>query len=362
MIRSFLIFCLIFCHSQLQAQEKDKTWVAFWDEAYDLRGFKDADGNVVIPPKFMGFTVASQFDEVIAVMEEANGQFISYHLSKSGNIFGKDSLYISDNSADCESEGFIRFEANEKVGMFNRHGEIVIPAEYNALSRVMNGLVIALKGAKKSFWDKMNHSGCNHFSWKGGETILIDTANNILIKDFEKEKQLDFYSLEKTYKKTSDPTRLNYKAEDGFYYSFIDKEMAFKSWLHDSLLSELTIQKLLIASNDTLFYWDDIEGWVEQSKHDYLKSQFDDIKNSLLTVKNPSTDYFISLGDLVIFNEHSSVYNKYFNNCGQAKTWRFPLFTIVINSSEKDKLTQDHISFLKTDGGYQLINVTLRNP
>ena len=227
------------------AQEKDEPWVAFWDEAYELRGFKDADGNVVIPPKFMGFTVASQFDEVIAVMEETSGQFISYYLSKSGEIFGKDSLYISDNSADCESEGFIRFEANEKVGMFNSHGEIVIPAEYNALSRVMNGLVIALKGAKKSFWDKMNHSGCNHFSWKGGETILIDTANNILIKDFEKEKQLDFYSLEKTYKKTSDPKRLNYKAEDGFYYSFIDKEMAFKSWLHDSLLSELTILYML---------------------------------------------------------------------------------------------------------------------
>ena len=174
--------------------------------------------------------------------------------------------------------------------------------------------------------------------------MLLDTANNILINDFDKEKQLNFYTVKKSNKKDSDPIKLSYKATDGLYYSFIDEEKAFKNWLHDSLLSNFTHQKLLTASNDTIFYWDDNNGWIEQSKQTYLDSQFDDIKNSLLTIKNPSTDYFISLGDLVIFNQQSLAYNKYFNNCGQAKTWQFPLFTIVL--MEEKKKTSRRITFL----------------
>ena len=49
------------------------------------------------------------------------------------SIVGKDSVYIFDNTPDCENEGFIRFRDHktDKAGMFNRNGNIVIPAEYN---------------------------------------------------------------------------------------------------------------------------------------------------------------------------------------------------------------------------------------
>lgn len=357
-----IILCLFFCFGRLQAQSFNEPWKAFWDESYELRGFKNAEGEVMIPPKFMGFTVAHKFEDVIAVMEENNGEFISYHLAKSGKIFGRDSLYISDNSADCESEGFIRFEANEKVGMFNSEGEIIIPAEYNALSRVMNGFVIALKGARKSYWEKVKHSGCNHYSWKGGKTVLLDTANNILIKDFEKEKQLDFYSVNIRKEKHPDPARLNFHAEDGRYYSFVEVENAFRNWLFNDLLQNVTLEEMLKASTDSISFWDNENGWVHQHKSAYLTSNFEVIERRLLQLKNPSTEYFISLGDLIIYNENSKNYDKYFNNCNQSKYWQYPLFTIVISAGEKENFTQDHISFLKTDAGYQLINVTLRNP
>jgi hypothetical protein len=47
----------------------------------------------------------------------------------------------------------------DKVGMFNRNGEVVIPAIYNDMTEVNNGLVIALKDAEKKYWDEHQHSG-----------------------------------------------------------------------------------------------------------------------------------------------------------------------------------------------------------
>lgn len=95
-------------------------WTAFWDERSELRGFKDSNGDVRIKPKFMGFTVANEFEHIMAAMEEKAGSYETYYLTRSGKKVGVDSLYIDDNSADCESEGFIRFrdKTTDKVGMF----------------------------------------------------------------------------------------------------------------------------------------------------------------------------------------------------------------------------------------------------
>ncbi|MEI9958494.1 MAG: WG repeat-containing protein [Ferruginibacter sp.] len=35
------------------------------------------------------------------------------------------------------------------MGLFNKNGDIVVPAEYNDITRVRNGMIIALKGAEK---------------------------------------------------------------------------------------------------------------------------------------------------------------------------------------------------------------------
>ena len=77
------------------------------------------------------------------------------YLTKKGKVNGSYSLYSFDNSPDCENEGYIRFSDStaNKMGIFNADGKIVIPAEYSNLSKVQNGMIIALKDAEKQ------HSG-----------------------------------------------------------------------------------------------------------------------------------------------------------------------------------------------------------
>jgi len=149
---NFLTFLLtlISCVSFAQNNEP---WTAFWNKDTTLVGFKDKNGVVKIEPKFViNMTPAHKFDDIIVVAEEVNGEWKSYYLIKSGRIIGRDSLYMFDNVCDCESEGFIRFRDHktDKVGVFNKKGDVIIPAEYNEMTRVTNGLIIALKGAEKN--------------------------------------------------------------------------------------------------------------------------------------------------------------------------------------------------------------------
>ena len=97
-----------------------------------------------------------KFDEIIAVNDETNGKWESYYLTKAGKKFGNDSLEFYDNSPVCESEGFITFRdrKTDKAGMFNRNGDIVIPAKYNFLSKVVNGMSTGLIGAEKHYIDE----------------------------------------------------------------------------------------------------------------------------------------------------------------------------------------------------------------
>lgn len=42
--------------------------------------------------------------------------------------------------------------------MFAKNGNVAIPTQYNDLSRVTNGFVVALKGAKKAYWNDRHES------------------------------------------------------------------------------------------------------------------------------------------------------------------------------------------------------------
>lgn len=89
-------------------------------------GFKNKAGQVKIIPKFNSFTTVGKFENVIGVAEEKHDRIDNYYLTKKGRIVGKDSLYIFDNGADCESKSFIRFRDKiiHKVGMFDKNGNI----------------------------------------------------------------------------------------------------------------------------------------------------------------------------------------------------------------------------------------------
>lgn len=71
-MKTAIIFFLLLISSFAKAQQNEP-WIAFWDEENYLIGFKDINGLVKIEPLYMGLTSALRFNNIIAVMEEANG-------------------------------------------------------------------------------------------------------------------------------------------------------------------------------------------------------------------------------------------------------------------------------------------------
>lgn len=337
------------------AQQAD-SWTAFYNADTTLIGFKDKAGNVKIAPRFMGFISAKNFDDIIGVTEAAGNKWSSYYLTKSGRIIGKDSLHLFDNGVDCENEGFIRFrdKKTDQAGLFNSKGDIAVPAVYNDLSPARNGLVVGLKGAKKESLSK--DPGDPHFGWTGGKNILLNTNNEVLIANFEPEGRLDFYSVKITDKPDPDPIRENFKAVDGRYYSFINFDRAFRSWLKKALPAQFNKTDLLKASFKEITFWREPKGWVSENKNSFIDRNFELIRKQLLEMYKPGSDYHVFNEELNPMIYESEDYKGFFNNCGEAKSWLYPVMNVVINHKAGKAMYQDHIGFLRTPEGYKLIS------
>lgn len=354
MKKIFFLFTFLILNCSVFAQHDD-AWVAFWNKDTTLIGFKDKNGVIKIAPKFMGFTTAQKFENIIAVTEEENNQWKSYYLTKQGKIVGRDSLYTFDNGPDSENEGFIRFRdpKTDKMGFFNGEGKIAIPAEYSNLSKVQNGMIVALKGA-----EKVMAGFDGHFSWVGGKDYLIDTNNKILIEDFEYNDQLNFYSLQKSKEPSKDEIRDNFRGVNDEYYSFINFDKEFNHWLKNTVLTDLSKANLEKHAMNTITYWKEPDGWINAPKTKFIHQNYTYLKLKLQELKNPKCDYFISTDGLNQFIFESSEYDSYFNNSNESIEWKYPVKNIVINPKNKSEFKQDHIQFLRTDNGYKLLCVS----
>jgi hypothetical protein len=352
-----LTLLLILFRLNVFGQSND-TWTAFWNKDTTLIGYKDKYGAIKIEPKFQtGFTAANKFDNIIAVAEEVDQHGEFYYLTKSGRIIGRDSLHIFDNGSDCESEGFIRFrdKKTDKVGMFNRNGDIVIPAEYNDMTRVRNGLIIALKNATKKIWE-----GGEHYSWVGGSEILIDTANNIFVDSFNYSGNINLYSLKLSMQPDPDSIRQNFKTSNGKYFSFIDFDKEFKAWLKNAFLDNFTKNSLLNATYKEVTFWKEPTGWTSETKNSFIDRNYELIKAKLLQLNAKDCDYNIFNDGLNPYIYESAEYKNYFNNCGESKDWIYPIKEVVISYNQGKSFLQDHFEFLRTDSGYKLISLTIR--
>lgn len=348
-------FLLVFCCTSFA--QSDEPWNAFWNKDTTLVGFKDKNGIVKIEPKFVaGMTPAHKFDDIIAATEEVNGKWTSYYQTKSGRIIGRDSLYMFDNVCDCESEGFIRFRdhKSDKVGVFNKKGNVIIPAEYNEMTRVTNGMIIALKGAERKY-----EAGGEHYSWLGGKEILIDTNNNVLIDNFKWVDNLNFYSLQISKLPSIDTLRQSFRGVDGQYYSFIDFDKEFKFWLKVNLIDHITKDNLLNATYNEVTYWKEPEGWIKEAKKSFIERNYEVIKSKLVEFNSTKHQYNIFTGDLNSYIYTSNDFDDFYNNCRESKSWIYPVKSIVISGKKKNDSLQDHFEFLRTDDGYKLICVTI---
>ena len=242
--------------------------------------------------------------------------------------------------------------------MFNRNGDIVVPAEYNDLTRVKNGMIIAIKGAEREYWDDSRE----HWSWVSGQEMLIDTLNNVLIENFTYDNYyLNFFSIEKSKNPHSDTIiRKSFLAKDGSYYSFIDFEKEFKQWLIDDLLANLTAETLTNASYDTITWLSAEKNRTKSNRQQFIADNFEVLKNGLLEIINPNSKYSISISFIGLnpFIYEGVEFEKYFDNCRNAKE-RYPLMEVV--KWNKNNSTQNWYEFLRTDNGYKLISITIRD-
>lgn len=346
----------LFVHAQ-----QNNTWLAFFNKDSSLIGFKDLNGKVKILPKYpIGFTIAKKFDKIIAMEIIINDTMKSAYLLKNLRTIGKDSVYYFDNTPDCESEGFIRFKdyKNDKVGMFDGKGQVVIPAKYNELLPAHNGLIMALEGAEKKYWEGSDHE---HYSWVGGHQVLLDIHGKVLIDYFNYHENLCLNSLMISSEPIQDSTRENFKSIEGNFYSFINFEKEFKQWLFGNFLQEVSRNQMVNYMFENITYWSEVDGWKSTPNKLFMRSNFETLQSSFNELKEPHCNFQIMMEDLNPFIFESKLYEMYFDNCGNALSWKYPVMNVIISSQMNKELVQDSFEFLRTTKGYKLIGVSMRS-
>lgn len=342
----FIILCVLF---YVEVSAQNNIWYSFYNSDVTLVGYKDKNGSVKIKPKFdAGFTSANRFANIIAVAENNNNKWTSYYLTKTGKIAGIDSLYIFDNTTDCEQEGFIRFKdsKSDKVGLLNRAGDVVIPAMYNDLSVVKNGMIVALLGATKK-------SDGEHFRWIGGKEILIDTSDHTLIDSFDNDANLNFYDVVISKEIQKDSIRKSYPALNGNYYSYVDYKKEFTNWFTTSFLKKITKENILKNSFSAI-KWNENEKWISINQQNFVDRHFYTI-NKICISESKNIDIVVSSIDPLLFPQGK--YPKYYNNCNEPLNWKYPVMSVIITSNNK----QSRFDFLRTQSGYKLMAVNTNN-
>jgi hypothetical protein len=357
-------------------EKKRDTWYRFFagdnDSCLRYVGFKDKNWvtRYEVRNNFIFGLATYMFDDLTI----ADG----YYHTKTGKKFGKDSvLYALDQEGcipNCENEGFIVFKdrKRDRQGMFNRNGDVAIPAEYNELTNVQNGMVIARKGAVRKRDDGLNLKDCGengdyeHCDWVGGTWLLIDTLNNVLIEDLgstDSSDALNLFSVKKTEKPHPDTAiRRSFPAKNGGYYSFISYDKELMSWLKNDLLKNLTVEKLIIATYDSIHYYNSSFGRFETSgnKRSFVTDNFKSLKKALMDILNHELEIDIFTGMLYGGAYYHFIFGseKYYDNCGRIKYWIYPTMSIYI---EYKDYKSNKFTFLRTDNGYKLIGVEIEN-
>ncbi len=307
-VQLFFVVFSFFCFGQ----EKN-LWYPFFLENSNTMGFKDKEGKVMIEPKFFAPLSTGNFNNIYAV-NEIDGD--EYYLLKNGKKIGIDSVYYFDTEAAYEREEKIRFrdKKTDKVGFFDKNGQVVIPAIYNDAGDFHNGLAMIMKDGVRKCWKENNekqpeYPNCEHWSWEG-KTIMINTNNQELF-EIPKENftnSIDYNNVYKNFKlneNVDSDIYTSYKGNDGNTYSFYSPEKDFKKWFETTFLPDFKTNGRIIGK----YFTNSIELQIEESsviidKKDFITKGFNKNINKLFDdyIKNKySVDYF----NENIFNEDS---------------------------------------------------------
>lgn len=279
MINKIVFFIALFITSTIYGQEKDYL-IQFSDSSEEISGYKDTHGNIVFPLKFQfAFMRADTFHNIIAVSERTNKALKMYYLLRDGRKVGYDSVYMFDFTFDCENEEKIRFEEPKhgRVGFLNKDGKVIIPALYNAATPFYNGIAMALQGARKECWGgtKEDTTDCEHWSWTGGDCMLINDKNEILVDslDGNSMRNINWYSLQKNNPAVDTSLYITLKGTNGNTYSFLDYDKEFKKWFYNDFMKSLATANMDTIRNNCfskITYWDNKLGWVSLANDSFL--------------------------------------------------------------------------------------------
>lgn len=363
--KKFFLFSLLLLisGSRLFAQAPGN-WYSYYDAKKELYGFVDAKGKIKIPARFNGLTRARVFKNIIAVTNAATSQ--SYYLLKSGKQSGKDSLYVWDMSYDCEQEGKIRFRdaKTDKVGFFATDGKVTIPAVYNDAQPFYNGLAVVIYNGKRvcadgSAVDAKNP--CEHWSW-AGVTALIDENGTIVADslDIDQLSGINWYSLQTSAKPADTTIRISFKTKNAGYYTFINYKKEFSQWFHKEYLN--TAHQ---ASLSALFNLVCVEGLFKNKLRRFYSNKafkaiyYSSLLKKLNRIKTGKMETQITSEQLNTMIFDQAAFKSYYTDCGDANEAKYPLFDVVTSTYGKNRkfLYQEHFSFLRTAGGYKLIEV-----
>ena len=346
------------CYLPMYSQQPDRElWHAFSDESKELVGFKTGQDEIRIPAVFPAFAVAARkFEDIIGIIEATPDRtFNSYYLLKSGKKVATDSVYFYDNIQDCESEGTIRFQdpITKKIGFLDKFGKVRIDAEYNWASKFKNGMSFAIKNAEKQCLDP----SCEHWTWVGGDSMVINKMNDVLIRNIRDMLNLDRYRMTELDAATADTTKMYMPSERATVFAFEKYEAAFWQWF-EHISGKISTDEVLYQE---ITFWDQkAETWKTINQTDFTSKYNSTIVPIIAMVQKNEVPYFITRNELNPFIFNDEKYEPFFDNCGAPLGDKYPVMGIVINHrNEKGELYQDHLDFLRTDDGYRLISFTI---
>jgi hypothetical protein len=213
-------------------------------------------------------------------------------------VFGRDSLWAFDFSYDVESEGFIRFsvgryeDQTKRVGLYDWEGNVRIPANYNWLSIVRNGVLMGFEGGEY-------HLDGEYWFTKNDTAVLLDTNGNVLVDDPIEMKKIDRYIdfHSKRIVDQEESGRVNIKMKDGRYLSFLNIRDELIAYLQQANFDDFLLDSLLLNDNGI-------------SKSDFVNNpQRQSYRNKVLTLQNRTEALNMQFGDLpTVYCEGKVVY------------------------------------------------------
>jgi hypothetical protein len=290
----------------------------------------------------------------------------NYYVLKNGNKVGVDSVYTWDYTTPCATEGKILFrdKKTDKVGFFSENGKIAIPAVYNDAQPFYNGLALTVRNAKRTCLDGKEfniNDPCEHWYWKGISSLIND-KNEIEVDGINVEQldEINWYSLKKGNQLLDTAIYINLQGRNGKYYSYINYKKEFKQWFNNHYLESLNPLELQKNCFEEIAI--DEKEWKIYAKAAFLKKYGKILNNRLNAIKKHTIEISIFSNHLNPYIYTSKVFSKFYMDCGAGTTQQYPVYEVIVNYYKKNKQIdyQEHFSFLRTDKGYKLIELSLK--